>query len=68
MRRSAPINIIVHAPTNPDGQAELAKRVSQIHADAVNRRIKELKCPTYQKQALLEAVINTVKERCVEQS
>ncbi len=47
---------------------ELAKRVSDVHAAAVTQRIKSLNCPTSQKLELLDAVIDTVKERSREQT
>ena len=42
---------------NEEGQTELAKRVSDVHATAVTQRIKSLNCPTSQKLELLDAVI-----------
>ena len=57
----APINLIVYYPKTKDGQLELAKRVSDVHASAVIRRINDLNCPKEQKLALLDAVIETVK-------
>ena len=60
----APINLIVYDPKTEEGQIELAKRVSDVHAAAVTQRIKSLNCPTSQKLALLEADVNfkVVKE------
>ena len=68
MRRSAPIHVIVHKPTSLDGKIELARRVADVHAQSVHRRIKELNCPTSQKLELLDAVIATVKKRSREQT
>lgn len=67
MRHSAPIHIIVHEPTSLDGKTELARRVADVHAQVVLRRIKELNCPTNQKLELLDAVIKTAKARSREQ-
>ena len=55
-------------PKTEEGQLELAKRVSDVHAAAVTQRIKSLNCLTSQKLELLDAVIETVKERSREQT
>ena len=68
MRRNAPINIIVHYPKTEQGMAELARRVAEVHADSVDYKLKRLDWPTSQKIALLDAVIQTVKQRCREQA
>lgn len=68
IRKAAPINLIVHYPTTPEGKEELARRVASVHANAVIYKIKNLKCPTKQKLELLDAVIRTVKERSREQA
>lgn len=67
IRKSAPINIIVHYPKTEAGMAELARRVAEVHADAVNYKLKQINCPTKQKLELLDAVIHTVKQRSREQ-
>ena len=67
MRTPVPISIIVHHPTTLDGKTELAKRTSEVHAQAVICRIKGLNCPTQQKLALLDAVIHTVTKNSREQ-
>ena len=58
----APIRVIVYYPKTEAGKEELARRVSDVHAAAVNQRLKSLNCPTSQKLALLDAVIETRKE------
>jgi len=68
IRSMAPINLIVYYPKTEEGQIELAKRVSDVHAAAVTQRIKSLNCPTSQKLELLDAVIKTVKERSRERA
>lgn len=68
IRSMAPINLIVYYPKTEEGQIELAKRVSDVHAAAVTQRIKSLNCPSSQKLELLDAVIETVKERSREQT
>ena len=67
MRSMAPVNVIVHYPKTEAGKEELAKRVADVHATAVIQRLKRLNCPTHQKQALLDAVIDTAKKRSREQ-
>ena len=68
IRSMAPINLIVYYPQTAEGQMELAKRVSDVHAAAVTQRIKSLNCPKGQKLELLDAVIETAKERSREQT
>lgn len=63
IRSMAAINLILHHPKTEEGRMNLAKRVSEVHAAAVTQQIKSLNCPTSQKLALLDAVIETVKER-----
>ena len=63
MGRSAPIHLIVYYPTTPEGRLELAQRVAEVHATAVQRRIKDLHCPNSQKLALLDAVIEDARKR-----
>lgn len=67
IRKMAPINVIVYFPKTEEGKEELARRVSDVHAAAVNQRLKSLNCPTSQKQELLDAVIETVKKSSREQ-
>ncbi len=68
MKRYSPIKIILYSPKADVGKHELAKRVAQIHADAVTMRIKSLRCPTEQKLRLLDTVIETAKEGSREQT
>ena len=68
IRSMAPVNLIVYYPKTEEGLSELAKQVSVVHAAAVTQRIKSLNRPTHQKLALLDAVIETVKERSREQT
>ena len=62
MRKSAPINVIVHYPTTEEGKKELARRVTSVQADFVTDTICKLNCPTSQKLALLNAVIDAAKK------
>ena len=68
IRKIAPIDLVVYYPKTEEGQMELAKQVSDVHAAAVIQRIKSLNCPTRQKLGLLDAVIESVKERSREQT
>ena len=58
----APVNVIVYYPKTEEGKEDLARRVADVHAAAVNQRLKSLNCPTSQKLALLDAVIETRKK------
>lgn len=62
IRHMAPVNLIVYHPNTEAGKDELARRVADVHAAAVNQRLKSLNCPTSQKLALLDAVIETKKK------
>lgn len=66
MRRCEKPKVIVHFPKNQQGIQELATRVAEVHADAVNRRIRELNCPSQQKSQLLDAVIDLAKQRALQ--
>lgn len=63
LRKRGQLNIVVHMPTSESGKRELAQRVSDVHASAVNHRLKSLNCPEQQKLALLNAIIETKKEK-----
>lgn len=63
MRKSAPINIVVHYPTTEEGQRELRRRVAIVHADAVLNSISKLKCSDREKLRLLNAIIRDAKEQ-----
>ena len=63
MRKRGQLNVVVHMPTSESGKRELAQRVSDVHANIVNNRLKSLNCPEQQKLALLNAIIETKKEK-----
>lgn len=63
MKKHGPVDVIFSFPKTDAGREELARRVAEVHADAVVRRIKELSCPTAQKLELLDAVIAAAKQR-----
>ncbi len=56
-----PLNIIVHYPTDKEKQRELAKRAAIVHAQSIVQKVKSLSCPLEQKIALLDAVIQYIK-------
>ncbi|MBS6516975.1 MAG: hypothetical protein KH353_02085 [Clostridium sp.] len=55
-----PLHIIVHEPSTEEGKLELARKAAQIHADTVLQTIRAFSESFCQKEALLEAVIETV--------
>ena len=57
MRKSAPIEVVVHYPKTAEGWEELGKRVATAHANYVIEKIERLNCPTWQKLELYQAVI-----------
>lgn len=63
MRQHGPVSIAVYFPKTDAGKAELCRRVADIHAQAVTRRLKRLNCPNTQKMALLDAVIEAAKQK-----
>lgn len=67
LRKHGPVNVIIYFPTTEKGQSELAQRVSDVHANAVNQQLKLLNCPAQQKLDLLDAIIKTAKTRSKEQ-
>ena len=63
MRKSAPIRLAVFLPDTDAAKEALAKAIAQVHADAVMREILALSCPTEQKLALLDAVMDDAKKQ-----
>lgn len=61
MRRHGPVNIIVYHPKTHHGQEFLARRVAEVHANAVTMRLKQLNCPEAQKLQLLDTIIQDIK-------
>ena len=62
-RKSAPIQVVVHYPTTEEGKRELAELVAEVHADFVLQYVRKLQCPSKQKEELIDAVIESAKER-----
>lgn len=57
------MNIIVHYPDSEEAKRELERRVAVVHAQSVVQKVKSLSCPLGQKLALLDAVIETIKQQ-----
>lgn len=62
-KRIESIQIQVYLPKTPEGKADLAERIANVHARLVARRIQELNCPLAQKLALSDAVVRTARDR-----
>ena len=62
MRKPTPVNLIVYRPRTEQDQIELARRTADIHAETVLWHIQNLHCPAWQKQELLDKVIEEAKE------
>lgn len=57
------MNIIVHYPKDEQAIKALQKKVADVHAEAVDSYIDKLTCPKVQKIALLDALIDTMKNK-----
>lgn len=57
------MNIIVHYPDSEEAKRELERRVAVVHAQSVVQKFNSLSCPLEQKLALLDAVIETIKQQ-----
>ena len=57
------MEVIVHYPESEEDRAEIQKRLARIHAQFVLQYIRKLNCPQWQKEKLLDAVAETVRER-----
>ena len=55
------LNVIVHYPDSEEDMAEIRKRLARIHAQYVLNYIQNLRCPQWQKEKLLDAVIARVQ-------
>lgn len=58
MQKSRPVRIKVYGPVTDEGRRELARRVAQVHGDAVVETIGRQRCPADRKLALLQAVLD----------
>ena len=63
MNSRLPLQVVVIHPETAEGRAELARRVAQVHAEAVMYTLQRLDCPDRQKRDLLQAVVETLRAR-----
>ena len=61
-KKSAPVNVIFYYPKTEEVQQELAQRIASVHANFVLQYIRKLNCPSWQKEQLLDAVIESSKQ------
>ena len=54
----------MHYPETPEQQALFDARVAKFHAEYVAQYIEKLDCPTKQKMQLIDAIAQTILERC----
>lgn len=59
----APFTMTVHSPCTQSDREALARQVACIHAQAASRRIQALTCPSGQKLALLDAVLDASRKQ-----
>lgn len=64
MGKEPSVQISIHHPETEEGRLALAERAADIHADYVAASVRKLTCPDRQKQALMQAVMDTVRDRC----
>lgn len=50
------MNIIVHTPATDEDKKEISRKAAILHNQAILHYIRQLSCPDYQKQALLQAI------------
>lgn len=68
MPKRQSIEVVVYYPKTEEGKRELAQRVATAHADAVKSCLRRLECPSQQKAALLDAIIEDAKARTAQKS
>jgi len=57
------LKVIIHYPSTEEAKAELARRVSKVHADAIGMYLAELNCPLEQKDKIIDMLIEDARER-----
>ena len=57
------MKVIVHYPSTEEGKAELTRRVSKMHADAIGMYLAKLNCPLEQKDKIIDMLIESARER-----
>ena len=60
--RRAFIEVIVYFPHSLQGQAELSRRVADVHAQIIYTYILRLDCPVDQKTAILDAIQSGIRD------
>ena len=60
-RKSSPIVVVVQYPKTEEGKRELSERVASVHADFVLQYVSKLQCPRWQKNKLIDAVIESAR-------
>ena len=55
------MDVIVHHPRTPEQQVELERVVAKFRAEYILRHVERLNCPLQQKIALIDAVIDTIR-------
>ena len=56
------VEVIVHGPSSKAGKEALAKKVASFHAQMVLEYISRLHCPKEQKLALIDAILEQIRE------
>lgn len=56
------IEVIVYFPHSLQGQAELSRRVADVHAQIIYTYILRLDCPVDQKTAILDAIQSGIRD------
>ena len=56
------MEVIVHGPSSKAGKEALAKKVASFHAQVVLEYISRLHCPKEQKLALIDAILEQIRE------
>ncbi len=55
-------NIVVYYPSDKNDKDKLSVKMANIHATAIYNYIKELNCPVWQKDKIIDMIIECVKK------
>lgn len=55
------MKIVVHYPKSPDDIKKLTEKVADIHAAAIEAKIKNLPCPKEQKAEIIEQTMQMLQ-------
>lgn len=61
MKTFDPIKVIVRYPKTDEGWRDLKKKTAIVHADAVLNSISKINCPSWEKEKLIQAIIDDAK-------